>query len=86
MTIQVTVLFFSVLRDLAGTDQLSFELGGPGDGPALSDLLTVLYTAHPALERWDSRLLLAVNAEFATRGTPLKDGDEVALMPPVQGG
>lgn len=86
MTIQVTVLFFSVLRDLAGTDQILFELASADGVPALSDLLTALYAAHPALESWDSRLLLAVNAEFATRGTTLSDGDEVALMPPVQGG
>ena len=30
--------------------------------------------------------LLAVNQSFADRATPLADGDEVALMPPVSGG
>ena len=30
--------------------------------------------------------LLAVNQSFAARTTPLSDGDEVALMPPVSGG
>lgn len=86
MTIQVTVLFFSVLRDLVGADQLSFPLTATDEIPLLRDLLAALYVAHPALESWDSRLLLAVNAEFALRSAPLSEGDEVALMPPVQGG
>ena len=38
------------------------------------------------MEVWDERLLLAVNAEFANRDSVLREGDEVALMPPVQGG
>ena len=86
MTIRVNVLFFSVLRDLAGAGQLSFEFASPVDRPVLGDLLNALYADYPVLESWDSRLLLAVNAEFATRDTPLCEGDEVALMPQVQGG
>ncbi len=83
---EVTVLFFSVLRDLVGAEELSLELAATDGAPTLGCLLTTLYATHPALESWDSRLLLAVNAEFATRGTLLRAGDEVALMPPVQGG
>ncbi len=86
MTIRVTVLFFSVLRDLVGADQLPVELATTDGAPTLDFLLTTLYATHPGLESWDSRLLLAVNAEFAPRGTLLRAGDEVALMPPVQGG
>lgn len=83
---QVTVLFFSVLRELVGADQLTVELAVAEGAPSLDFLLTTLYATYPALKSWDSRLLLAVNAEFATRETLLQAGDEVALMPPVQGG
>jgi sulfur-carrier protein len=34
----------------------------------------------------DQRVMMAVNQELADRDTPLKDGDEVALFPPVTGG
>ena len=34
----------------------------------------------------DQRVMMAVNQELADRETPLKDGDEVALFPPVTGG
>lgn len=86
MTIRVNVLFFSVLRDLVGADQIMIELTSVDGTPSLSHLLTKLYADYPALESWDNRLFLAVNAEFATRTTLLQAGDEVALMPPVQGG
>ena len=86
MTIQVKVLFFSVLRDLAGGEPITLSLESAGGVPALRDLLAVLYETHPALEKWDNSLLLAVNAEFATRDALLNEGDEIALMPPVQGG
>lgn len=79
-----TVLFFSVLRDLVGAESLSLTL--PTSEVTMGAILESLYRDHPALRDWDSRLLLAVNAEFATRGDLVKDGDEVALMPPVQGG
>jgi molybdopterin converting factor small subunit len=87
MTMQVKVLFFSVLRDLVGAGQIIQSIELPEGAPAtIRDLLSALYSAHPALESWDNSLLLAVNAEFATRDTPLSEGDEIALMPPVQGG
>lgn len=87
MTIQVNVLFFSVLRDLAGSDRITVPIEVSDDAAAtMGDLLATLYRAHPALEKWDNSLLLAVNAEFATRDTLLNEGDEIALMPPVQGG
>jgi molybdopterin converting factor subunit 1 len=79
----VKVLFFSVLRDLAGTDQLVLELPVPS---TLAEAVTRLGERFPFLTSWDGRLLLAVNGEYADRATLLADGDEVALMPPVQGG
>jgi molybdopterin converting factor subunit 1 len=87
MTIQVKVLFFSVLRDLVGADELPVSIEVTDEALAtLGELLATLYGTHPGLESWDNSLLLAVNAEFATRDTPLSEGDEIALMPPVQGG
>ena len=79
----VKVLFFSLLRDLAGTDQLALELPAPS---TLGDAVDQLWEHFPSLAAWDGRLLLAVNGEYANRASDLADGDEVALMPPVQGG
>jgi molybdopterin converting factor small subunit len=45
-----------------------------------------LEACYPGLEGWKGSLLLAVNGEYADRATRIAAGDEVALMPPVQGG
>jgi molybdopterin converting factor subunit 1 len=80
---RVRVLFFGVLRDLAGIEGESVELS---DGA----------TAAQVLKRYRSRLngnagmlrsvAIAVNREYAAADTILTDGDEVALLPPVSGG
>ena len=53
----------------------------------LDDVATVA-DVWPALALGDEPpgLLYAVNQEYADRGRPLEDGDEVALIPPVSGG
>lgn len=80
---KVTVLFFSVLREIAGTDRIEWEIA---DRANLGELVADLEAHFPGLAAWDGRLLLAVNGEYADRSTPIAAGDEVALMPPVQGG
>jgi molybdopterin converting factor subunit 1 len=81
---KVTLLFFSVLRDLSGCDRLELEL--PPHVATLSQLLDQLDQRMPGLAGWEGRLLLAVNGEYAAPSTTLANGDEIALMPPVQGG
>ncbi|MBP6602962.1 MAG: MoaD/ThiS family protein [Verrucomicrobiales bacterium] len=84
---KIRVLFFSVLKDLSGSEERTvvLSLGAEGDA-TMGDLLEQIYREIPGMEVWDERLLLAVNAEFANRDSVLREGDEVALMPPVQGG
>lgn len=82
---KVTVLFFSVLREIAGTDRLEWPLDDGGLA-TVGELVAALEARYPGLAGWQGRLLLAVNGEYADPATPLSAGDEVALMPPVQGG
>jgi molybdopterin converting factor subunit 1 len=82
---KVTVLFFSVLREIAGTDRLEWPLDDEGLA-TVGELVAALEARYPGLEGWKGRLLLAVNGEYADRATRIAAGDEVALMPPVQGG
>lgn len=80
---KVTVLFFSVLREIAGTDRIEWDFA---ENATLADLVADLESRYPGLAAWEGRLLLAVNGEYADRATAIAAGDEVALMPPVQGG
>ena len=72
----ITVKSFARYRALLGFHELKLPLA-----PTLGDLL-----ADPRLTDLPKDALLAVNQSFADRATPLADGDEVALMPPVSGG
>ena len=83
MKLKISVLFFSVLKDITRNGELTLEMA---EGSTLSDLLDHLFTRWPQLAAWDSSLLLAVNQSYTNRATILKEGDEVAIMPPVQGG
>ena len=80
----VRVLLFSQLRDLCGVDELACALDSTET--VVGDLLKRLYDDYEGLREWDGRLLLAVNQEYADRDKALSEGDEVAIMPPVQGG
>ena len=79
----VHVQLFSHLRDAAGASELDLELP---DGAAVSDLLTALYERTPPLRAWDSSILVGSGVEFVDREHALQHGEELAIMPPVQGG
>jgi molybdopterin synthase catalytic subunit len=66
---------FAGLRERAGRSRLEIEAATVADvWPALG------------LGEEPAGLLYAVNREYAERGRELRDGDEVALIPPVSGG
>lgn len=79
---QVRVLLFGVLKDRLGGAEQAVELP---TGARVADVTA-----------WARRLLgedglirslaVAVNREYARPETELRDGDEVALLPPVSGG
>ena len=72
----LTILAFARYRDLLGFERIELPAA-----PTLDALL-----ADPLFAKLPKDALLAVNQEFADRGAALKDGDEVALLPPVSGG
>ncbi len=79
----VRLLFFSVLRDISGTGEMTW----PSDpGATVADLLAALFARWPKLAEWDRSLLIAVDQTYVKRDALLHSGCEVAIMPPVQGG
>ena len=79
----ITVLFFASLRDHAGTDRITLEVG---DKATVADLKVVLAGLLPALEPSLPTTLAAINQEFAFPDDLLPAEAEVALFPPVSGG
>ena len=80
---KLRVLFFSVLRDITGTDEITLEVPA---GATMGDLLTQIESRWPKLREWQNSLLLALDQTYVKRDEPLHEGAEVAIMPPVQGG
>jgi len=80
---KLRVLFFSVLRDITGADEITLEVPA---GSTMAGLLDQIETRWPKLSDWQSSMLIALDQTYVKRSAPLHDGAEVALMPPVQGG
>lgn len=79
----VTVLFLGGSRIQAGCRETQLELPG---GSTLGDLAQRVAKDFEALAPHLPQVRWAHNFEFAPPSTPLKDGDEVAVIPPVAGG
>jgi MoaD family protein len=77
----VHVRLFAALRELAGTGSL--EASGRTAGE-VADALGTAYGERFA--RIAAVSTFVVNGERAQRATPIADGDEVAILPPVSGG
>ncbi len=80
---KVHVQFFSRLRDLTGQTEMALDVS---EGTTAADLLETLYSRTPELRDWDRSILVAAGVEFVGRDYVLKTGDEISVMPPVQGG
>lgn len=84
---KLRVLFFSILRDITGREELELTCDEPCDEPCdVTSLLAMLFARWPKLAEWDASLLVAVDCDYVKRDAALHDGAEVAIMPPVQGG
>jgi len=80
---QVRVRFHSYFNDLAGCVETSETLP---DGSTLEVLYERVAQKFPKLAAMQKSTLLAVGVDYQPRGHVLKEGDEVSLFPPVQGG
>lgn len=80
---EIKVLFFATLRDLAGTKEELLDLPG---GSTIDLLKSILGDRNPDLTLSLETALFAVNREFAFPDHELQNGDEVAVFPPVSGG
>lgn len=80
---KVRVLFYAQLSDLLGMRQLDVDVP---DGATVRDLLGQIYAQQPTLRPHDKSVLIGAGVEFVDRNYKLKPGDEVSIMPPVQGG
>ena len=80
---RVTMLYFAAARERAGVPSETLELA---DGSTAGQALALACERHPALQAVSTRLRVAVDQDFSPLDRTLRDGSEVALIPPVSGG
>ncbi len=81
--LRVRVLAFARLRELLASGELDLELA---PGARVSDAWQMLADGQSALAQLRSSTRFARNGRIVSSDTPLADGDELALLPPVGGG
>ena len=81
--VHVTVRLFARLRELAGAAELSRQLARRRDR---AGRLARAAREFPAIADYATSVSCAVNETYARLTTELRDGDEVAFLPPVSGG
>lgn len=80
---RVRLLYFAVLRDITGKSEEILELP---DGARAQEIWNRLRSRHDQLAGYDKPPMTAVNESYVSADQLLRDGDEVAFIPPVAGG
>ena len=80
---QIRALYFAVFREKLARDE---ELLALADGARVRDAIDQLAARHEIIGKLRGRFRVAVNQDFADDDHALRDGDELALIPPVAGG
>jgi sulfur-carrier protein len=81
--VRVTVKLFARLRDIAGAPELTRELT---PGATIGTVWKSLAGEFPDLAQYERSISSALNADYARMDAIVRDGDEVAFLPPVSGG
>ncbi|REJ67004.1 MAG: molybdopterin converting factor subunit 1 [Planctomycetota bacterium] len=79
----IEIKLFAVARQLADAETVSLEVPA---GASLAEVRTALADRVPELADLAAQVRFAVNAAYADDATPIREGDEVAMIPPVSGG
>ena len=75
--------YFASIREFTGISEEQLEVPEGSTAETLKQRVQVL---HNALKGQEGNILVAVNGSFVEPKRVLKQGDEVALFPPVSGG
>ena len=79
----IKVLYFSSIKDKLKKSSEEFTLN---QGATLSDLIKLLKEKYPYISENLEKAMFAVNEEYVDKSITLKNGDIVAVIPPVSGG
>lgn len=81
--LRVRCRLFARYAEVVGRDEVTLELP---PGAVVSDAVTSLRHTVRGADALPERPLVAINMQHVPPGTPLRDGDELAFLPPLAGG
>ncbi len=81
----ITVKYFASLRAVAGKEEEQFDLGNETTLEKLSDEISKTAPKISEMIRGHN-VMVSVNMDVVQPGAVIKDGDEVAFLPPFSGG
>jgi len=81
--LRIKVLYFSSVKDKIGLPSEDIELS---ENSTVNDLIKLLSEKYPQIKNSLQNSMFAVNEEYASTDQKLKEGDTVAIIPPVSGG
>ena len=81
--ITITIKLFAVYQEAYGVNELVWDFP---HGTIVQTVCDRLISEHPKLSKWREITRFGVNLQFVEPDTILQNGDEVVLIPPVNGG
>jgi sulfur-carrier protein len=81
--INIVILYFAFIKDITGVKFDLLEL--PSD-ISVKGLIEIILEKYPRLSNIINMIQISVNYKIVDRDTILREGDEVALLPPISGG
>lgn len=80
---KIHLRYFALMRELLGRDEETVELPA---GATAGDAFARIAVGAPRLQGLERSIMLMVNQEYVRPTHALRDGDELAFIPPVSGG
>ena len=81
----ITVKYFASLRSVAGKEEEQFNMGSETTLEKLSEEVSKTAPKLGEMIR-GNKIIVSVNMDVVQPGAVIKDGDEIALLPPFSGG
>ncbi|MAX16872.1 MAG: molybdopterin synthase sulfur carrier subunit [Nitrospina sp.] len=81
----ITIKYFASLKSIAEKEEDSLDIENPISIDQLSDIISKTAPKMGAVIR-EKKVMISVNQEMASADTIIRDGDEVAFLPPFSGG
>jgi molybdopterin converting factor subunit 1 len=81
----ISIKYFASLKSIAEKEEDSLDIENPISIDQLSDIISKTMPKMGAIIR-EKKVMISVNQEMASADTIIRDGDEVAFLPPFSGG